>query len=145
MAKQGFTAATLRNRVLTNHIYYKNGSVKSVCVSTVLNFFGVSPSEYNYTSSNKNRHVYESILRRFGYSVSSVNSYIGLKKSKSTLGEVRRSVKKFAKSKGHYFLVVCEQKKTAHLVLINGAGEIVIDTAPTRRWKVSSVKRVKMW
>ena len=71
------TPQTIANQHFNEHIYY-DGGTKTVCVSTVLSFFGIHPDEYHYTSSNKNITAYKNILRRKGYSVRSKKSDLNL-------------------------------------------------------------------
>jgi hypothetical protein len=134
--------ATETNRKLNDHIRFNKGT-KTVCVSTCLNYFGISPNSYNYTSSKKNRNAYENVLRKFGYSVRSRKSEFKIQKyNQTTMTQLKSNVKKSTYTNKDLFIVDCVQRKSAHLIIINGEGEIIIDTAPNMRWRIRSVKLV---
>lgn len=134
------TPLTLACRKLNDHIYKKNG-IKSVCVSTALCFFGVEPDEYSLTSSHKNPSLFLNILRRKGYSVRSRKSKLKLT-TENTTTEVRRALKKSEYSKNDYFIFWGYQRKSTHVIVLNGDGETIIDTAPGKRWKFYKIYHV---
>jgi len=136
------TEQTKKNTRIKDHIYYNNGSIKSVCVSTCLSFFGVSPDSYHYTSSKINRQAYESVLRRFGFSVRSRASEFRITKMKTTTTQLKSAIKKSSYTEKDFFIADCVQRTTAHLIVINGLGETIIDTAPKMRWKILAVKQI---
>ena len=135
------TYQTIINQELNEH-KYTNGGTKTVCVSTCLNFFGIRPSEYHYTSSNNNIYSYKNVLRRFGYSVRSRRSMFKIKKS-PTMTSVKRMMRKSDYTQNDYFIVSGCQSRKAHLMVMNGNGEIIIDTAPNSRWKVRDISIVE--
>ena len=132
---------TQAHRVLSDHVKYGKGT-KTVCVSACLSYLGISPDTYSYTSSDRNIEAYVGVLRRNGYAVRSRATEFKLKKYASTLTEVRTNIKKSNYGKDDLFLISGIQRKKAHLMLFNGLGQVIIDTAPSMRWKVRSVKQV---
>jgi len=132
---------TSEYRVLPEHIRFSKG-IKSVCVSTCLNYFGITPNTYNYTSSSKNRTAYINILRNRSYSVRSRVTEFKVKKFKTTLTELRYNMRKSNYQQNDYFIVYVANKGAAHLIVLNGNGETVIDTAPKCRWRVAQIHKV---
>jgi hypothetical protein len=132
---------TLKNKKINNHIKY-GGGVKTVCVSTCLSFFGVQPNTYHYTSSPSNISAYENVLRRNGFSVRSRMTEFKIKKGVSTMTFLLTMLKKSDYTVSDYFIVCGEQSTCAHLMVVNGIGEVIIDTAPKKRWKVRNVRFV---
>ena len=136
------TQETAKHYKIKKHIEYSKGR-KSVCVSSCLSYFGIEPYEYTYTSSKRNRYSYENVLRKFGYCVRSRASAFKVKKyNKSTLTQIRRNIAQSDYTVKDMFLVLVCQRKSAHLIVVNGSGEIIIDTAPKMRWRVETVKQV---
>ena len=111
----------LTSRYTTNndHIYYNNGS-KTVCVSTCLNYFGIPSDSYRYTSSEKNVYAYKNVLRRNEYSVCSRKSEFGCTTKRISLTTLT----------------------SAHLIVLDGNGNTIIDTAPNSRW--SNVRYISL-
>jgi len=127
---------------LNAHIDHEAGR-KTVCVSHCLAWFNINPSQYTYTSSNKNRTAYENVLRRFGWSVRSRMTEFKVRKNGSTtLTALRSSMRKSKYNSQHFFIVLVHQQKAAHLIVLDGRGETVVDTAKNKKWKVESVKQV---
>tara|TARA_B100000780_G_C20913051_1_gene363572 strand:+ start:133 stop:723 length:591 start_codon:yes stop_codon:yes gene_type:complete len=135
------TTATMQNRTLQNHIKHSKGS-KTVCVTTCLNFFNIPFDSYHYTSSDRNRDTYKSVLRRFGWSVRSKKSEFKALKS-ITMTQLRRNMKKSIYSCSDYFIVHGYQSKVGHLMVLNGNGETVIDTAEGSKWRIAGVSIVE--
>jgi len=135
------TALTLKHRKLNEHIH-TNGGHKTVCVSTCLSFFGIQPNQYHYTSSNGNRYAYKNVLRRFGYSVRSRNSMFKVKK-RPTMTGLKQMLRKSEYGASDYFVVIGRQCKSAHLMVLNGNAETLIDTAPNSRWKIEDIAIVE--
>lgn len=132
---------TKQFKVLNDHIK-TDGGHKTVCVSTCLNFFGVSPDQYKYTSSNGNRKAYENVLRRAGYSVRSRCSEFRIK-SNPTMTELKHRMKKSNYKHDDLFIVLGYQSRVAHLMVLNGNGDTVIDTAPNRKWRIEDINIVE--
>ena len=140
------TVETRVSRQLENHRYHKSGAVQTVCVSTVLSYLGIGVDKYQSTSTNKNVYAYENVLRRFGYSVRSRQTECKVKKCRTSFTDCKRNLRKRGYSASDLFLVHVVQSKVAHLILINGLGETIIDTAPKYKWrvcKISIVEKVK--
>ena len=138
-----YTPQTTASRVLDYHINTKYGT-KTVCVSTCLNYLGIGVNEYRYTQSYKGKRLvdsYEGVLRKFGWAVRSRKTEFKVK-SGMTLTELRSNIKASKYSDTDLMLVTTIQKTKAHLIILDGNGKTVIDTAPTMRWKVGSVKQV---
>jgi hypothetical protein len=128
---------TLVNRTLDKHIRHDGGS-KTVCVSTCLNFFGIPDTSYHYTSSKGNVRAYVGVLRRFGYSVRSKKSEFKATKC-PTMTELKRNMRKSSYTSSDYFIVCGQQKKSAHLMVLDGNGKTIIDTAKGMKWRITQV------
>lgn len=122
---------------LTNHQYFKSGNAKTVCVSTVLDAFGIRPHQYRYAWSAKRGNIFDSILRRFGWSVRKLNKFTG-----KTVGAIRNE---FGGAEGEYFIIwVTKKCGYSHLILLDSHGKTITDTNPRKRdrrrvvqvWKV---------
>lgn len=135
------TELTKKHIKLNKHIYTKGGA-KTVCVSTCLSFFGIEPNQYHYTSSNTNIVAYKNVLRRFGYSVRSRNSMFKLRK-RQTMTNLKQMLRKSEYGAKDYFVVSGYQSKVAHLMVLNGNGETLIDTAPNSRWHIRDIAIVE--
>lgn len=136
------TAQTIQNRMINNHITHGKGS-KTVCVSTCLNFFNIPFDAYHYTSSDKNIFTYKNVLRKFGWSVRSKKSEFKALKI-ITMTQLRRTMKKSIYTANDFFIVSGFQTKKAHLMVLNGEGETIIDTAPNMKWRVRGVSIVEI-
>ena len=132
---------TLQHLKVTEHIKYNSGT-KTVCVSTCLSFFGIEPHTYNFTSSDSNLFAYDNVLRRNGLGVRSRMSEFKIKKGVSSMTFLLSNIKSSNYTEKDYFIVSGIQSKCAHLMVVNGLGEVVIDTAPKKRWRVRRVKQI---
>jgi|TARA_R110000851_G_scaffold63075_5_gene144416 hypothetical protein len=132
---------TQQHKKLTEHIQHSKG-IKTVCVSACLSFFGIPIDGYTYTSSDKNVKAYKGVLRRFGYSVRSRKSEFKAMKF-PTMTQLRANIKKSSYGVNDLFIVSGSQSKKAHLMVLNGKGDIVIDTAPKMKWRIRDVSIVE--
>ena len=57
--------------------------------------------------------------------------------------QLRRNMKKSIYGNGDYFIVSGYQSKKAHLMVLNGNGETVIDTAEGMKWRIRGVSIVE--
>lgn len=134
-------------KVVTRHIRHQGGS-QTVCVSACLSYLGVDPATFHYTSSKRNRYAYENVLRRAGFGVRSRASEFKVKKadryhgSLANLSDVRARLKASDYTAKDRFLLCLEQTTCAHLILVDGNGKTLKDTAPNKRWKVSRISIV---
>jgi hypothetical protein len=135
------TSLTVSHRELADHIRFNGGS-KTVCVSTCLSFFGIRANTYHYTSSKSNLYAYEDVLRRNGFSVRSRQSEFKVKENITTLTELKSRVKKSKYTANDLFIVYLVQSTKAHLIVINGEGETLIDTS-NGRWRVGCISIVE--
>lgn len=126
---------------INNHINHSKGS-KTVCVSTCLNFLGVDMDSYYYTSSSKTINSWEGVLRRNGYSLRSRFSELCKDGVSTTMTSLKKNMRKRGYTKDDLFVVCGYQRNSAHLMILNGLGETIIDTAPGKKWKIRSVKLV---
>ena len=131
------TDITNKYITLTDHIKHSKGS-KTVCVTTCLNFFKIPFDAYHYTSSDRDVHTYKNVLRKFGYSVRSKKSEFKALKF-ITMTKLRSNMRKSKYGKDDYFIVVGYQSKKAHMMVLNGNGETIIDTALGFKWRIGSV------
>ena len=136
------TTQTLLHRQLDDHIRYGNGNHKTVCVSTCLSYFGIKPNEYRYTTSRNNLEQYVSVLRRKGYAVRSRMTEFKVKSRGTTMTKLKAEMRKSKYGASDMFIVHGTQTRVAHLMVLNGNGEIIIDTAPNKKWKIVNVKQV---
>ena len=132
---------TQQHKHLKEHVRHDKGS-KTVCVSTCLSFFGIPIDGYTYTSSNKNVQAYKGVLRRFGYSVRSRKSEFKAMKF-PTMTQLKVNIKKSSYGVNDLFIVSGFQSKKAHLMVLNGKGETIIDTAPRMKWRIRDVSIVE--
>lgn len=156
---------TLKHKRLTDHVRTDKGS-KTVCVTTCLSFLGIDINSYRFTSTKKNYLSFLNVVRRNGYSVRSRNSefkirtwpgWIATANKASALRRIYEEslqyrinqsdlAKTIAKNKKYssndIFMVHLANSKTAHLVIYNGDGVKLIDTAPNHRYKVFNVWHV---
>lgn len=132
---------TSRFRTINEHINHSKGS-KTVCVTTCLNFFKIPFDAYHYTSSDKDIYTYKNVLRRFGWSVRSKRSEFKALKP-ITITQLRRNMRRSEYNSEDYFIVSGYQAKKAHLMVFNGDGETVIDTAEGMKWRVGGVSIVE--
>ena len=132
---------TNKYQVLNEHINHSKG-IKTVCVTTCLNFFNIPMDGYSYTSSKKNMQVYKDVLRRFGYSVRSRRSQFKVSKF-PTMTELRSMLRKSEYGAENYFIVSGFQSKSAHLMVLNGNGDTIIDTAKGKKWRIRDISIVE--
>lgn len=112
--------------MLNDHIQHESGRCKNVCTSAVLAHFGIMPNEYHYA---QNADDVKGVLRRKGYSVRSRKSAVGLKVGVTTVGQLRKAIRKHDGSvHSRYYVGV-----VGHAMVFNGKGETVVDTAPRKR------------
>lgn len=137
----GFTPQTRKHRTLNDHIQTGSGT-KTICVSTALSYFGIAPDEYRNTSSNKNVSAFIGVLRRKGYSVRSQRSKLRLKK-RATTTQCRKALKKSDFTPDDLFIFWGSQKYSGHVIVMNGEGETIIDTAPRKKWKLVKILLVE--
>jgi hypothetical protein len=131
---------TNQYRVLDNHINHSKGA-KTVCVSTCLNYFGISPDKYHYTSSKNDIQAWKNVLRRHGVSVRSRRSEFKTSKF-PTMTEIRARLKKSSYTSRDRFVVTGYQSKSGHLMVLDGDGNTIIDTAKGMRWRIGDISIV---
>ena len=56
-----------------------------------------------------------------------------------TMTELKRNIRNSSYTGDHYFCVSGVQSGCAHLIVVNGCGETIVDTAKGKRWRVRSV------
>ena len=135
------TNQTALYQTINDHVKHSKGT-KTVCVSTCLNFFNIPMDGYSYTSSHKNVNAYMNVLRRFGYSVRSRKSEFKASKF-PTMTELKRNMKKSSYTENDFFVVSGFQAKVAHLMVLDGNGTTIIDTAPKSKWRIRTVSIVE--
>ena len=57
--------------------------------------------------------------------------------------QLRRNMKKSIYTKNDYFIVSGYQTKKAHLMVLDGNGETIIDTAEGMKWRIRGVSIVE--
>ena len=125
--------------ILADHITTKGGNFNGVCVSACLNYLGISADKYKFTWSKKTGNdAALGIMRRFGYSVRSRKSAF---KKATTVGALRKLIANYKDEVNNpmYYVQV-----KGHVLLINAAGETIVDTDPRvrDRRKVLTVRAV---
>ena len=135
------TDLTRKHHKLYDHVNHNKGT-KTVCVTTCLNFFNIPMDGYTYTSSNKNVHAYINVLRKFGYSVRSRKSEFKASKF-PTMTELKKNMRKSNYTENDFFVVSGFQAKMAHLMVLDGNGKTIIDTAPKSKWRIRTVSIVE--
>jgi hypothetical protein len=113
---------------LSEHIF-RAKSAKTVCVSTAIAYFGILPSMYTVTSTDKNLRAYHGILRRFGFGVRSRKSHSSKAKS---VGQLRKLLPSIA-SKETEDVVAYLVAVPGHLMVLDAKGKTIVDTAPRLR------------
>jgi len=126
---------------LNDHIWHSKGH-KTVCVSTCLDYLGIPFYSYYYTGSKKNRDAWKNVLRKHGYSIRSRMSELRTIKARTTMTELKRRLKASPYTSSDRFLVEGIQAKNAHLMILNGNGEPIIDTAVGCRWKINGISLI---
>jgi len=127
-------------RTLNDHIDHNKGR-KTVCVTTCLNYFQVPFDSYHYTSSKNNYQAYKNVLRRY-WSVRSRKSEFKIAKY-PTMTELRSMLKKSNYTENDKFIVSGFQSTSAHLMVLDGNGETIIDTAKGCKWRIRDVAIVE--
>ena len=145
-------ATTEKYRTLKSHIVYRDEPnprgnkdcyrpAKTVCVSTCLNFLGINADSYKYTSSSKHSDYWRQVVRRAGFSLRTWKPAFK-KENCPTMTSLRKTLRQSEFGADDYFLVGGYQSRCAHLMVLNGKGEIVIDTAPGKKWRISQCYKV---
>ena len=57
--------------------------------------------------------------------------------------QLRSNIKKSSYGVNDLFIVSGFQSKAAHLMVLNGKGDIIIDTAPNMKWRIRDVSIVE--
>ena len=81
-------------------------------------------------------------MRKFGYSVRSRKSEFKALKF-PTMTSLRREMKRSKYTADDKFIVEGYQTKSAHLMVLNGEGETIIDTAKGMKWRICRVSIVE--
>jgi len=120
---------------LTKHIIRENGTMKTICVSNCLAYFGIAPSDYRNTwNGTKNTAI--DILRSKGFGVRSRKSSMG---TASTVGQIRSKINNLPNiiSQNGYPSNVLGYYVTiqGHGLVLDTSGNTVVDTAPRKRDK----------
>ncbi len=123
--------------MLLQHQQYKGGR-KTVCVSAVLAYFGIAPSDYRYSySERRGKNIWPDHLYRKGYSSRLIKGS-GKYKGK-TFASFKREVRSiFLDGKheraalGYAVSVLGKEngKLIGHLMLLGTDGQELVDTAP---------------
>ena len=111
---------------LSGHITHASGRRKTVCTSSVMAYFGIAPSEDNYSQCIRDINR---VLRSKGFSVRSRFSTVVTKKFK-TVGAIRERIKALDVSSGAFYIGV-----SGHVLVMDREGNTVVDTAPRKRDK----------
>ena len=128
--------------LMSDHIRYKSGKVKTVCVTYCLTALGIAFDAFTVTGS-LDKPNYLGILNREGFSARSRRSKLS---KTATVGNSRAAIRKMSDSEQDIYWVVIlgdhygdrvgsKRGGYCHAVLVNGNGEVVIDNA------ISQVKR----
>ena len=128
--------------LMADHIRYKSGKAKTVCVTYCLTALGIAFDSFTVTGS-LDKPNYLGILNREGFSARSRRSKLS---KTATIGNSRAAIRKMSDSAQDIYWVVIlgdhygdrvgsKKGGYCHAVLVNGNGEVVVDNA------ISQVKR----
>ena len=133
---------TSKYRTLNDHIVYNKRAGKTVCVTTCLNYFGIPFDSYHYTHSKSDVNAFKTVLRK-QWSVRSRKSEFKVKYPLPTMTALRKALKKSNYTEDDKFIVSGVQTRSAHLMVLDGNGETIIDTAKGMKWKIRDVSIVE--
>jgi hypothetical protein len=117
---------------LDNHIITSAGHKKTICVSAMLEHFGVPADRYRHTyNATTGQNVWDGILRRAGYAVRSRMSQMP---KSPTVGVCRKSVSKIkGDPKGVRYVMRVASGRNSHVIVVDNEGKTLVDTAPRKR------------
>ncbi len=115
--------------IMRDHIYYKSGKAKTVCVTAVLTALGVPFDSFQVTGSVQKPNSL-AILRKAGFAVRSRKSKMP---KKATIGACRKAISKLNESA--FYVVTVWGSNYCHLMLLDSNGQTIVDTAPRKRDK----------
>jgi len=117
---------------MSGHIRHASGKSKTVCVTACLTALGI-PFDGFQVTGHLGKPNYLSIANRFGFSTRSRKSKLP---AKPTVGNSRQAIKKISDPTDIYMVVLYGnhygKKRYCHLVLMNGEGDVVVDTASSQ-------------
>ena len=111
---------------LPDHIRRSSGSHKTVCVTACLTALGIPVNAFHSTSTRKNVHAWQGVVRRNGFALRSRKSRIP---RGASVGACRRAIAKLGDPAGTRYLVHVDR----HLLLLDSDGSTLVDTAPKKR------------
>ena len=132
--------ATLSTPHLSGHITHASGRRKTVCTSSVIAHFGISPRTYHYSGHMSD---IKRILRRGGFSVRSRKSAVKIPRKRwndkclPSVSKIRPLLRKLNDAPDARYLVLVER----HVLLLDHDGATIVDTDPRKvdRRKVQGV------
>jgi hypothetical protein len=118
---------------MPRHINHASGKAKTVCVTACLTALGI-PFDGFQVTGDLGKPNYLSIANRFGFSTRSRKSKLP---AKPTVGNSRQAIRKMSDGPTDIYMVVLYgnhygKKRYCHLVLMNGEGDVVVDTASSQ-------------
>jgi hypothetical protein len=116
---------------------FRDGRVIGPCVAAVLDYLGVPNETYIYTSVRGKRKLYEEILEKNGYTLVKDMRVTG-----KSVSVALRELRKLGYTSTDRVIILSSNKSKAHILLVNGAGQRIIDTAPRVRHKVEELVKV---
>lgn len=110
----------------TDSATFASGLKKTICTAAILKSFGVGHDEYHYWHD---AITINKVLLGRGYRVESRKSALNITSSQTTIGTVRESLKDLDGDKSNRYHVGV----IGHSVVLNGDGQIIVDTDPGTR------------
>lgn len=111
--------------ILKNHIV-REKSRKTVCVTACLTHLGIPFDAFRVTSTSRNIHAWEGVVRRNGFAMRSRLSSVG---KNPTVGNIRTKLSKLEDPQGTRYLV----RVRGYLLMLDINGKTIVDTAPRKR------------
>jgi hypothetical protein len=120
---------TAESRTLSAHIK-TNVGMKTVCVTTCLTFLGVPVDSYEYTHIYGKGEQWTQLLEANGYELTDIR-----KGRMMSVTEARKMITSSGKyGPKDYFVISACRSRDAHLMVLDGRGRYLINTAKGARF-----------
>jgi hypothetical protein len=112
---------------LREHIRRPSGSVKTICVTSVLSKLGIPLHAYHSTGTPGNAQAYEGVIRRNGFALRSRMSSVP---KGASVGAARKHIVKINANDPPGTMYIVQVR--GHLLLIDCQGNTLVDTDPRK-------------